>query len=344
MTKVRSYNCRLQTETILGQIQDCFFMKKVSLITIIFLLAIFGADNIPKAKAEAPALSAGIATLSMVPPFGNYLVLNGGYAKLETLNTGSPSGFSFEAWINPNTVTGRQIILSIGDKTQDDFSYEIGLNGGSFFTHYYYGGNSQRLVNAGQIQKNVWNHVAVSISGSSTVLFVNGKVVYSALGVDSLKTLSGNIILGASYSENTLKANYFKGLIDEVRVSTISRNISLLWNNGVYESNLNLDSDTLFLWHFDQTRGETKVIDSSSNQLNARLIGGDSLIHFFGVLPSPTPFTYNLRVLPTLDLRKIRLIGPPITIFVTPLPEIISPSPSNIPGIREWRRGERYYF
>lgn len=316
-------------------------MKKVSLITIIFLLAIFGADNIPKAKAEDPALSAGIATLSMVPPFGNYLVLNGGYTKLERENSQTPPGFSFEAWINPNTVTGRQIILSIGDKTQDDFSYEIGLNGGSFFTHYFYGGNSQRLVNAGQIQKNVWNHVAVSISGSSTVLFVNGQVVYSAIGVDSLKTLSGNIILGASYSENTLKANYFKGLIDEVRVSTVSRNISLLWNNGVYESSLNPDPDSLLLWHFDQTRGETKVIDSSSNGLNTILIGGDSLIHFFGVLPSPTPFTYNLRVLPTLDLHRVRFIGPPVTVSITPTPSNNFPSPSNIPGIRDWIGRER---
>lgn len=305
-------------------------MKKVFIALFIASLTIF--SGVFSAKAWAA-----------VPPIGNYLVLNGGYAKLETLNTGSSSGFSFEAWINPNTVTGRQIILSIGDKTQDDFSYEIGLNGGSFFTHYFYGGNgnSQRLVNAGQVQKNIWNHVAVSISGSSTVLFVNGQVVYSALGVDSLKTLSGNIILGASYSESISAGNNFKGLIDELRVSTVSRNISGLWNNGVYESSLNPDSDTLFLWHFDQTRGETKVIDSSSNELNTRLIGGDSLIHFFGVLPSPTPFTYKLRVLPTLDLHRVRFIGPPVTVSITPTPSNYFPSPSNIPGIRDWIGRER---
>lgn len=318
-------------------------MKKVSLISIISLLAIFGAVNIPKAKAEAPALSAGIAKLSLAPPIGNYLVLNGGYAKLERQNTGVPSGFSFEAWVNPNSTSGRQIILSIGDKTQDHFSYELGINGGSFFIHYYYGAGSQRLVNAGQIQKNVWNHLAVTINSSSTVLFVNGKAVYTALGAESLKPVSGNIILGNSYRENAPKANYFKGLLDEIRVSSVSRDISGLWNNGVYESSLNPDPDALLLWHFDQTRGEATIMDSSSNYLNANLIGGDALIHFFGVLPSPTPFTYNLRVLPTLDLHKVRYLGPPITVSITPTPPDISPTPANIPGIRDWRRGERNY-
>ncbi len=319
-------------------------MKKVSLFFIISLLAIYGTVFTSQVRAVAPELSSGIAELSSAPPIGNYLVLNGGYGKLETLNTLSPSGFSFEAWVSPDSTLGRRVILSIGEKTQDHFSYEIGVNGGSFFIHYYYGDGSQRLVNAGQIQKNIWNHVAVTINGSATALFVNGKAVYTALGADSLKPVSGNIILGNSYLENASAANSFKGLIDEVRVSRVSRNISGLWNNGVYETALSSDPDTLFLWHFDQTRGETTIMDSSPNHLNASLIGGDSSIHFFGVLPSPTPFAYNLRVLPTLDLHKVRYIGPPVTISITPTPQDIFPSPSNIPGIRDSRRGERNYW
>ncbi len=306
-------------------------MKKVSLVSIISLLAFYPAVFTSQVRAVAP-------------PIGNYVVLNGGYAKLEKQNTVVPSGFSFEAWVSPNSTSLRQIILSIGEKVKDHFSYEIGINGGSFFIHYYYGEGSQRLVNAGQIQKNIWNHVAATINSSSTVLFINGKAVYTASGGDALKPISGNIILGNSYQENVPKANYFKGLLDEIRVSSISRDISGLWNNGVYESSLNPDSDTLLLWHFDQTRGETTIMDSSSNNSIADLIGGDNLIHFFGASPSPTPFTYNLRILPTLDLRKIRLIGPPISISVTPSPpEVINPTPSNIPNLRDPRRGERYF-
>jgi len=101
------------------------------------------------------------------------------------------------AWVSPDSTLGRRVILSIGEKTQDHFSYEIGVNGGSFFIHYFYGEGAQRLVNAGQIQKNIWNHVAATINGSSTVLFVNGEAVYTALGADSLNPVSGNIILEA---------------------------------------------------------------------------------------------------------------------------------------------------
>lgn len=294
-------------------------MKKVSLISIISLLALYLAAFTSQARAVAP-------------PIGNYLVLNGGYAKLETENSLSPSGFSFEVWINPDTTLGRRVILSIGEKAQDHYSYEIGVNGGSFFIHYYYGEGSQRLVNAGQIQKNVWNHVAATINGSSTVLFVNGKAVYTALGADSLKPISGNIILGNSYRENTPNANHFKGLLDEIRVSSVSRNISGLWNSGVYESNLNPDPDTLLLWHFDQNRGETAIMDSSSNNSTANFIGGDNLIHFFGVLPSPTPFTFNLPVLPTLNLHRVRLIGPPIPVS-SPTPVIDPENPTPKPTI-----------
>jgi len=340
LTKVRAKNCRLQTETILGQSLRIVYMKKVSLISIISLLAIYAAFFTSQARAVVPELSSGMTTLSV--PIGNYLVLNGGYAKLERQNILSPSGFSFETWVNPDSTNDRQIILSVGDKNQDHFNYEIGVNGGSFFIHYYYGEGSQRLVNAGQILKNVWNHVAVSISGSSTVLFVNGKAIYTALGTESLKPVSGNIILGTSYSENTPTANYFKGLIDEVRISLVSRNIADLWNNGVYESSLNPDPDTLLLWHFDQTRGETTIIDSSPNPQNASLIGGDGKIHFFGVLPSPTPFNYNLRVLPTLDLRRVRFIGPPIpAISPTPVIDPENPTPTPADSIRFLPRGQR---
>lgn len=266
-------------------------------------------------------------------PINNYLVLEGGYLKANPPTTSSPAAFSFEAWIYPYSTTGMQKILSIGDKNSGQLDYEIGINGGSLSLDYLYDTNSERLITAGNIIPNVWTHIAVLIDQNNTKLFLNGKVIVITSGTNKLKPISPDVIMGGSFTQNQINAYPFKGYLDEVRISTGKRDVEKLWAEGKYESPSTNDGDTYSLWHLDGIRGEIEAFDSSQNGLNAQLIGGDSKIHFFGVLPSPTPFIlrWNRPVLPTLRLPATIptstpiITSPPITNPIPPIDYRIFP-------------------
>ena len=263
------------------------------LLTVILALRLTVHDT---AKAQAP--------------IGNYLELFGGRLKTILPADNTPSGFTFEAWVKPETLAGVQSILSIGDSAGGKFRYEVGINGGSLFLNYRYNTNSTHYIASGQMNEGVWNHLAVSISNTATKLFINGTDIFPTGGENNLSPIGDKVVLGDSFLEPLVSTKIFKGKIDEVRISNTARNIASLWEIGTYNSPLSADSNTVILWHLDEARGVTQAQDSSGNNYSGALIGGDSLIHFYGVLPTPTPFSgfvlptirWNRPILPTLSL------------------------------------------
>lgn len=279
-------------------------MKRILITVILLIILIFIVliqRNIIRAEGVA----------------GNDVEFLGGYVKATNPNTVSPNTFSFEAFIEPTNIAGKQIILSIGDKATSSLHYEIGLDGSTLYWTYRYGQNSQTTITAGDIPAGVWSHIALVVSSQSTRIYINGAALPVILsGAHPLPAVGGNIVLGNSYSEPFLGANVFRGEIDELRISNVERDVPSLWASGAYTNGLNADNGAVILWHFDQNRGETTVNDSSGNSINGALIGGDSLIHFFGVLPTPTqvqfnlsPIIWNRPILPTLSMPSIPTIG-----------------------------------
>ncbi len=243
-----------------------------------------------------------------VAPVGNYLVLIGGYVKTTNSDGSIPSTFSFKASINPNSVSGKQIILSIGDKNSSKLYYEVGINGGSLSLDYNYNG-SHTSMTAGNLTAGTWQDIDIEISSTQTKLFIDGTAVFAPLLINNLGPISPDIVLGDSYKESFFDSKPYKGLIDEVSVS---------------------HGSALLLWHLDETRGATVANDSSGNNLNGTLIGGDNAIHFFGVLPTPTPIQFGLPpinwtrpVLPTLSF--------PFPTISNPFPTSTQPPPENNP-------------
>jgi len=308
-------------------------MKKITLIllvlVIIFLLAIF------------PGFTA-CAGYS-----GNYLEFNGGYVKVVNPDTSYPSAFSFEAWVKPQNSSDHKIIFSAGSKNPNpnlwgQQNYEIGTSGSNFYFDHRFDTNGVSGVITNGMKLGEWNHLAVTISGSTTKLFINGKLMFAPSVTGSLFPVGPDIILGDTYTENSQYSYPFKGLVDEVRISKIVRDIPALWNLGTYNLPLTTDNDTLFLWHLDEKRGETIAFDASVNNLNGTLLGGDWKIHFYGVLPSPTPFSFvlptiswNRPVLPTLSLPTL-IVNP----TESPSPSDPSPTPFDI---RNWPRPTRSF-
>lgn len=254
-------------------------------------------------------------------PVGNFLEMNGGYLRAASSLTGTPSAFSFEAWVKPEHISGVQKILSIGDKSNSKFRYEVGLNGNSLQLSYHYNNySSQKIITAGFVEAGIWNHVAIAISSSATNLYVNGKKVAGTSGASPLFPVASSIILGKSYQESFIGTEDFAGAIDEVRISTGFRDASSLWTAGVYNHSLTVDSETLLLWRLDEGRGQTVAGDASGNGFSGSLVGGDSKIHFYGTTPTPTPFA----------LTPINWVRPVLPTLSFPFPTVVIPTPDSL--------------
>lgn len=262
-------------------------------------------------------------------PIGNYLEFYGGYIKVNNSNSSSPSAFTIEAWVKPDNSNDYKIIFSAGAKNADpskwgDQDYEIGITESNLQVLHRFGPNALSGVIINGITLGQWNHIAVTMTSSVTQLFINGKLMFAPSVAGSLFPIGPSVILGDNYTENSQFSHPFRGLIDEVRVSNSVRDVGSLWNSGAYNSPLTADSSTVLLWHLDENRGETVAKDASSNHLNGTLVGGDSLIYFFGVLPSPTPTPTQAP----FTLAPIRWTRPTLPTLSFPFPT--NPSPTSI--------------
>lgn len=249
-------------------------------------------------------------------PSGNYIELFGGYLKATNPNLVTPAGFTFEGWVKPDSISGSQTILSIGDKNLNQYRYEITLSSGTLGVKYRFTGGTYS-VTSGTLLAGVWSHIAVSISSQTAKVYINGiQVPVNISSNVSLSPIGGTIIMGNSFQESFFQAPLFKGKLDEIRISNISREIQSAWNADLYQNPLVADDNTLLLWHIDEARGVTTAFDVSSNSLSGSLIGNDSLIHFFGVLPSPTPTPTPsgifIGIVPLPQIRWTRPVLPTI--------------------------------
>lgn len=209
-------------------------------------------------------------------PFGNYLIFNGGTINSSIPATASPSQFDAEVWIKPVSVSGLRNILTIRDAS-NVINYQVSINGSSLSLSFRYNSNSQFFLSSGNLVQNVWQKIGVSINSQETKLLINDTIIYSASGVTQLKGVGPSITVGSNYL----------GEMDNLMIKTNQTN--------------------LIVWNFDQTRGETSTTDSSGNNFNGTLVGGDLKIHYFGTKPTPTKF-----VLPTLpSIGRITIVPNP---------------------------------
>lgn len=276
-------------------------MKRIALFPFIIIsFIVFLIQSVGQTKAQ-----------SLI---NNYLELLGGYVKAQNPSSVvPPSAFSFEAWIKPEVrdYVAQSIILSIGDKMSGGGAhYEVSIKGNRYLDlTYRHGIGGLTGLMTGEIREGQWNHIAVTISSSKAQLFINGQLEFApSLSNGPLLLFGPSIVLGDSYLESFFSSKSFRGAIDEVRISKVVRDVASLWGSGAYNGDLLGDPDTVLLWRMNQTRGETTVVDSSANGIDGTMIGGDSKIHFAGLLPTPTPWTlalptvhWNRPILPTLS-------------------------------------------
>lgn len=248
-------------------------------------------------------------TQTQAAPTGNYIEFSGGSVEAAGSSV-SPVAVSIQAWIMPENEDA--IIVSIGNKT-GTAAYDVTLNGGSLQLRYRYGAGSIRVLSAGNIPLNTWSLVGITIDAQDTKLFVNGSMKLRTPGATGLLPLGPSIVVGHGFTPSFFGNGAFRGAMDDFGISDV------------------------LLWHFDESRGTPVATDASGNGRHGQLVGGDSAVHFHGVLPTPTPWvfptsgfprpTFSLPPMPTLSFPRITPSGS--TIPDQPMPTFTVPTIRN---------------
>jgi hypothetical protein len=167
------------------------------------------------------------------------------------------SDFTIECWVRYSSVSGNQSIIDFRDTAANGAYILLGNNGGAV---YLYVNGDYRIGNSGtQFAINTWYHVALSRSGTSTKLFINGTQSGSTYS-DSNSYLGTSPDIGELNSSFGLTGFGTIGHIDEFRIS----------NNARYTANFTSptapfvnDANTLLLLHMDGTDAVTFFEDDN---------------------------------------------------------------------------------
>ena len=278
-------------------------LRKLPIFACLFLFVFISM----RAEAVPPPSPAG----------GNYLALDGvddhAILDFETFGLLMPKGtgeWTFEAWIYPTTppdenmhavVLSQQVKMNIVNHPHDGFlklSSEAYLDVG--------GENPPNAIIAlairglGMIVEfplNQWHHIAFQTEEKQTTLIVNELVRVSRGGMTLAPDISHarhpqNFTIGGFGEEiefwNGNFWGHFAGYIDEVRVSRVARYDITKWDFTPQKKFKN-DAKTVALWHFDESEGVQKFLDTSDNAYhlvgkNGAKIGGTLSVEAEGKL------------------------------------------------------------
>ncbi len=127
-----------------------------------------------------------------------------------------PSDFTIEAWIYPTALSSHRLIVDTYSTSQAG-SYQLYWRETGNSLAFYSKGDGVLLQDpsSSSILVNTWNHVAVSRSGTSAKLFVNGTVVDTAT---NSRDFTHGIPVAIGYQQATSN-NYFAGYMQDVRIT-----------------------------------------------------------------------------------------------------------------------------
>ena len=124
------------------------------------------------------------------------------------------NGMTLEAWVRPTAATGwRSVILKEGTGI---LSYALySANDASRPGGFVHNGSADvSVLGTAAVPLNAWTHLGVTYDGSALRFYTNGVLVKTVTGVSSIATTTGGLKIGG----NSVWGEYFKGLIDDVRI------------------------------------------------------------------------------------------------------------------------------
>ncbi len=158
--------------------------------------------------------SGGQATGPRVPgEIGNAVRLSGSneYVNLPAGIVSGLSDFTVSAWVNPAVTTQWSRLFDLGTGTNVYMFLTVNAGGGPRFAITTGGGGAEQQLSAGaQLPRDTWSHLAVTLSGTTGTLYVNGTAVATnpnmTLHPSDLGNTNRNWIGRSQYSDPFLAA------------------------------------------------------------------------------------------------------------------------------------------
>lgn len=172
--------------------------------------------------------------------------------------------FTIEAWVYKTDAVGTEYLFDFRTTGTQDAPALYFNN----LTLTYFVGGVARITQAAAITTGSWNHIALSRSGTSTKLFVNGLQAGSTYTDSTNYVSTAPLYIGADYTGS----NNYNGWIDEVRISKGSARYTTTF--AVPSSEFLSDSNTVLLLHFNGTDSSISIEDDAQQAQDIRFSGG----------------------------------------------------------------------
>lgn len=179
--------------------------------------------------------------------------------------------FTFECWINsPNPADGVQKIVASKQGVGNDGSWKIRVNNnGQYQMRFIINGAGAGWFGTGDVQANRWTHVATTYDGQVVRTLVDGEVITTTNQNGNITSCDEPFRLARRDADD---ANFFSGLIDEVRLWSVVRTPDEI----AEQMNVMLSGDEEGLegyWRLDE--GEGQVLNDLTANENHGWLGAD---------------------------------------------------------------------
>jgi hypothetical protein len=217
-------------------------------------------SDIPAGGATGPRVAGKI---------GNAVKLNGGgeYVNLPTGIVNGLSDFTASAWVNPASNDTWARVFDFGTGTGTYMFLTVNGGGAGLRFAITTGSGEQQLTGGGQLPLNTWSHVAVTLSGSTGTLYLNGTPVATnenmTLHPSNLGNTNQNWIGRSQFAADP----FLNSTVDDFNIydhALSGTDIAALAGGQAGAGNV---AD----YKFDETGGAT-AIDSSGNGRNATIV------------------------------------------------------------------------
>ncbi|MEP5612084.1 MAG: LamG-like jellyroll fold domain-containing protein, partial [Cyclobacteriaceae bacterium] len=170
---------------------------------------------------------------------------------------------TFEAWVNPASVAGTDAIASWIDGGGNEATFSIAA--GFLALTQNNGTTPATLTGSQNINANEWTHVALVITVGSLNFYVNG--VEEIMGTPDPQAGAADMF---SIGVSAVSADYFSGLIDEVRIWDTAIDEAQL-NSQMFTSLVGNEANLIAYYQFDETTG-TILPDLTSSSYDGSLV------------------------------------------------------------------------
>jgi hypothetical protein len=225
---------------------------------------------------NTPTPTVGITqtpTPTQIPGSARSLQFDGVNDIVKSVNIPLSATFTYEVWVRRTSDSGRfETYLSDASSNYNQAMFTLYVDGGNSDCNgvtdqfaYYQSASGSTQCSGVTAQLNQWFHIAITRDSTGTRrFFVNGTLRNTQTNSPAPTNSNGILTLGRAGDFN---GEFFKGLIDEVRIS----------NAAIYTasftpviSQLSSSPSTILLYHLNEGIGQT-VADVSGNNRNGIL-------------------------------------------------------------------------